>query len=71
MAKRTVTRTAQLFAEAVAVACPHCLDLQPNRNGSEMWTLAEIEAIQGTPDLHCVSCELPFKLVLHSKVRTR
>lgn len=48
-------RRVQLVAVAVTVLCPHCGEPQPNKDGSEMWTLQDF--IAGSRVDKCVSCD--------------
>jgi len=36
-------RRCLIVAEAVAVGCPYCGDLQPNADGSEMWLRSDFD----------------------------
>lgn len=77
-----VVKRAQLVAEAVAVLCPECGDAQPNRHGSEMWTLEDFKArtswlatqrrvADRSHGFTCVSCDARFLVTADSKVMFR
>ena len=66
---RTVSapRRAQLVAEAVAVLCPFCEEVQPAYGGSEFWTQEDFARVKG-PVRKCVSCEERILISSDSKV---
>lgn len=79
-------KRAQLVAEAVAVLCPVCGDAQPNRDGSEMWTLDDFRKrdaalakgprggalkVARSSQFTCVSCDVRFLLTADTKVMFR
>lgn len=56
---------AVIVCEAIAVCCPHCGEAQPNRDGSEMWTIDEYNAEfndDRSVRRECVSCDKGFLL---------
>lgn len=79
-------KRAQLVAEAVAVLCPECGEAQPNREGSEMWTLEDFQKREAalakgprggvrkeprSSSFACVSCDVRFLLTGDTKVMFR
>jgi predicted RNA-binding Zn-ribbon protein involved in translation (DUF1610 family) len=59
-------RRAQLIAEAVAVVCPACGEVQPAYGGSEFWTHEDFARV--TKVRPCVSCDVPLIIQTDSKV---
>lgn len=68
-------KRAQLVAEAVAVLCPECGEPQPNRDGSEMWTLEDFRTRALAPGARsavaCVACDVRFLMASDTKVMFR
>jgi len=60
-------RRAQLVAEAVAVLCPFCAEVQPAYGGSEFWTREDFARVKG-PVRECVSCDKRILISSDSKV---
>lgn len=60
-------RPVQIWASTVVVLCPYCNEPFPSLKGSELWTVDELVALNGSQ--LCDTCNKKVSMVIPSKAR--